>query len=262
MARTLAMFTDTSVCIGCRACEVACKQWNQLPAETPEWTGSYQTRPHFTDKTWRHVKFVEKQDERNEPKWLLMSDVCKHCNNAGCLEACPTGAIYRTPFGTVDINQDICNGCRYCVSACPFGVVAFNHGTGRVNKCTFCVDRTSEGMQTACAKTCPTKSIQFGYRDELAAKARQRLAELHAQGVKEASLYGEDENGPLGGLNAFFLLLDKPEVYGLPANPQLPQKPVFSDAGLSAGTAILAGLGAIVAFRERGGGSGKGEEEK
>lgn len=260
MARTLAMFTDTSVCIGCRACEVACKQWNQLPAEEPEWTGTYQVHPHFTDKTWRHVKFIEKKDERNEPKWLLMSDVCKHCNQAGCLEACPTGAIYRTPFGTVDINQDTCNGCRYCVSACPFGVVAFNHGTGRVNKCSFCVDRTSDGMQTACAKTCPTRSIEFGYRDELAAKAKKRLAELHAQGVKEAILYGEDENGPLGGLNAFFLLLDKPEVYGLPAEPKLPQKPVVKDAALSAGTALLVGLGAIVAFRERGGGDGGGEE--
>jgi formate dehydrogenase iron-sulfur subunit len=114
-------------------------------------------------------------------------------------------------------------------------------------------------MQTACAKTCPTQSIEFGYRDELAKKAKKRLAALHAQGVKEANLYGEDLNGPLGGLNAFFLLLDKPEVYGLPADPKLPQEPIFKDAGLSAGTAILAGLGAIVAFRERGNGGG-GEE--
>jgi formate dehydrogenase iron-sulfur subunit len=259
MARTLAMFTDTSVCIGCRACQVACKQWNQLEAEQPVWTGSYQNQVHFTDKTWRHVKFIEQKDQRGEPRWLLMSDVCKHCNEAGCLEACPTGAIFRTPFGTVDINQDICNGCRYCVSACPFGVVSFNHGTGRVNKCTFCGDRTSEGMQTACAKTCPTQSIQFGFRDEMAAKAYRRLAELHAQGVKEANLYGVDQTGPLGGLNAFFLLLDKPETYGLPVEPQLPQKPIWKDAGLSIGTAVLAGVGAIVAFRERGGGEG-GEE--
>jgi formate dehydrogenase iron-sulfur subunit len=259
MARTLAMYTDTSVCIGCRACEVACKQWNQLDAEEPLWTGSYQTQTHFTDKTWRHVKFVEKQTEANEVKWLLMSDVCKHCNQAGCLEACPTGALYRTAFGTVDINQNICNGCRYCVTACPFGVVHFNEGTGRVNKCTFCVDRTSEGMQTACAKTCPTQSIQFGYRDELVAKAKKRLADLHAQGVKEANLYGADEDGFLGGLNAFFLLLDKPEAYGLPENPQLPQKPIFADAGLSAGTAVLAGLGAVIAFRQRG---NDGEKEE
>src|SRR5512138_3143297 len=130
MARPLAMFTDTSVCIGCRACEVACKQWNQLPAETPTWTDTYQVHPHFTDKTWRHVKFRETRAEGGDPRWLLMSDVCKHCNQAGCLEACPTGAIYRTAFGTVNINQEICNGCRYCVTACPFGVVSFNQDTG------------------------------------------------------------------------------------------------------------------------------------
>ena len=262
MARTLAMFTDTSVCIGCRACEVACKQWNQLPAEEPQWTGSYAAQSHFTDKTWRHVRFIEEKGQEGQPKWLLMSDVCKHCNEAGCLEACPTGAIYRTAFGTVDINQDICNGCRYCVSACPFGVVHFNQGSGRVNKCTFCVDRTSEGMQTACANTCPTQSIQFGYRDELATRAYKRLEELHAQGVKEANLYGVDEQGPLGGLNAFFLLLDKPEVYGLPENPQLPEKPIFKDAAISVGTAILAGIGAVVAFRERRGEEGERREEE
>src|SRR5574341_1863640 len=187
---TYAMFTDTSVCTGCRACQVACKQWNELPAEGAEWTGSYQNREHFTDKTWRLVRFAEKPAEDGGVKWLLMSDVCKHCAQAGCLEACPTGAIYRTEYGTVNINQDICNGCRYCVSACPFGVVAFNQGTGRVNKCTFCNDRTSEGMQTACAKTCPTQSIQSGFRDELATKAYKRLDELHKQRVKEAYLYG------------------------------------------------------------------------
>ncbi len=256
MARALAMFTDTSLCIGCRACEVACKQWNELPAEEPQWTGSYQDHAHFTDKTWRLVRFIEKQDAKGEPKWLLMSDVCKHCAQAGCLEACPTGAIYRTAFGTVDINQDVCNGCRYCVSACPFGVVAFDHDRGRARKCTFCVDRTSNdiALQTACAKTCPTKSIEFGYRDELAAKAKKRLEELHRQGVKEANLYGVDENGPLGGLNAFFLLLDTPSVYGLPEEPKLPQKNIPKDSAWSVGAAVAAGLGAVVAFRERGGG--------
>ncbi len=261
MARPLAMFTDTSVCIGCRACEVACKQWNQLPAETPRWTDTYQAQPHFTDKTWRHVKFRETRAEGGDPVWLLMSDVCKHCNQSGCLEACPTGAIYRTAFGTVYINQQICNGCRYCVPACPFGVVSFNQDTGRANKCTFCFDRTSEGMQTACAKTCPTQSIRFGYRDELAARAYRRLDELRAQGVKTATLYGVDENGPLGGLNAFFLLLDTPATYGLPETPRLPQAPIFADAGLSIGTALLAGIGAVVAFRQRGNGAGEGEEE-
>ena len=155
MARTLAMFTDTSLCIGCRACQVACKQWNELPSEQPEWTGSYQNHATFTDKTYRLVRFIEKPQANGELSWLLMSDVCKHCAQAGCLDACPTGAIHRTEFGTVNINQDVCNGCRYCVSSCPFGVVSFNHDTGRANKCTFCNDRIHNGLGPACAKTCP-----------------------------------------------------------------------------------------------------------
>jgi formate dehydrogenase iron-sulfur subunit len=253
MARTLAMFTDVSLCIGCRACQVACKQWNQLPAEEPEWTGTYQNHAHFTDKSYRLVRFIEQKDEKGGLRWHLMSDVCKHCAQAGCLEACPTGAIYRTEHGTVNINQDICNGCRYCVSACPFGVVAFNQDTGRASKCTFCNDRIHNGLGPACAKACPTESIQFGFRDDLAAKARKRVEDLKKMGFTSAQLYGEDQAGALGGLNAFFLLLDRPSVYGLPEKPRLPQNNVFVDSLLSIGGALLVGVGALVAFRERGG---------
>jgi formate dehydrogenase iron-sulfur subunit len=191
----------------------------------------------------------------------MMSDVCKHCAQAGCLEACPTGAIYRTEFGTVNINQDICNGCRYCVSACPFGVVAFNHDTGTATKCTFCNDRIHNGLGPACAKACPTQSIRFGYRDELATLARKRVDELKAQGVKDAQLYGEDQNGPLGGLNAFFLITGKPAIYGLPEQPKLPQRNVFVDSLLSIGSAIAVGIGAVVAFRSRGGTDGTDGKE-
>jgi formate dehydrogenase iron-sulfur subunit len=252
MARTLAMFTDTSLCIGCRACQVACKQWNELPSEQPEWTGSYQNHATFTDKTYRLVRFMEKPQPNGELAWLLMSDVCKHCAQAGCLDACPTGAIYRTEFGTVNINQDVCNGCRYCVSSCPFGVVSFNHDTGRANKCTFCNDRIHNGLGPACAKTCPTDSIQFGFRDELVPKAQKRVAALKELGYKEAQLYGADSNGPLGGLNAFFLLLDRPATYELPEKPLLPQRNVKVDSLLAVGSALLVGVGALVAFRERG----------
>ena len=211
MARTVAMFTDVSLCIGCRACQVACKQWNQLAPEEPEWTGTYQNHAHFTDKSYRLVRFFEEPgDDKVGMRWHMMSDVCKHCAQAGCLEACPTGAIYRTEFGTVNINQDICNGCRYCVSACPFGVVAFNHDTGTATKCTFCNDRLHNGLGPACAKACPTESIRFGFRDELEAKAKKRVDELQKMGFKDAQLYGADQGGPLGGLNAFFLLLGKP----------------------------------------------------
>jgi len=257
MARTLAMFTDVSLCIGCRACQVACKQWNQLAPEEPEWTGSYQNHPHFTDKTYRLVRFFEETDAKGQmTQWHMMSDVCKHCAQAGCLEACPTGAIYRTEYGTVNINQDICNGCRYCVSACPFGVVAFNHDTGTATKCTFCNDRIHNGLGPACAKACPTESIRFGFRDELAGRAKQRVEELKKLGYKDAQLYGEDTNGALGGLNAFFLLLGKPSIYGLPDKPKLPQRNVIADSLFSIGSALLVGLGALVAFRSRDGKGG------
>jgi formate dehydrogenase iron-sulfur subunit len=259
MARTLAMFTDTSLCIGCRACQVACKQWNELGMELPEWTGTYQNHTHFTDKTFRLVRFIEEPGGKpnGDLAWLLMSDVCKHCGDAGCLNACPTGAIYRTQYGTVNINQDTCNGCRYCVSACPFGVVSFNEQTGTAKKCTFCNDRIHNGLGPACAKACPTDSIQFGFRDELVPKAAKRVEQLKAMGFKEARLYGEDTRGFLGGLNAFFLLLGKPETYGLPDQPKLPQKNLFVDSVLSIGSALLVGIGALVAFRRRSGG---GEE--
>jgi formate dehydrogenase iron-sulfur subunit len=178
--------------------------------------------------------------------------VCKHCANAGCLNACPTGAIYRTDFGTVNINQDVCNGCRYCVSACPFGVVSFNEQTGTAKKCTFCNDRIHNGLGPACAKACPTESIQFGFRDELVGRAHKRVEKLKAMGFKEAQLYGADSGGFLGGLNAFFLLLGKPGTYGLPDNPRLPQKNLFVDSLLSIGSALLVGVGALVALRRRG----------
>jgi formate dehydrogenase iron-sulfur subunit len=256
MARTLAMFTDTSLCIGCRACQVACKQWNELPMEPAEWTGTYQNHAHFTDSTYRLVRFVEKPTAAGGLQWFLMSDVCKHCVQAGCLEACPTGAIYRTEYGTVNINQDVCNGCRYCVSSCPFGVVSFNDETGRASKCTFCNDRIHNGLGPACAKTCPTDSIQFGFREELVPKAKKRVAQLREQGFQGAYLYGADADGPLGGLNAFFLLLDKPASYNLPEKPQLPQRNIVADSLLSVGSAVLVGLGALLAFRDRGGKEG------
>ena len=255
MARTLAMFTDTSLCIGCRACQVACKQWNELGMEVPEWTGGYQNHTHFTDETFRLVRFIEEPGGKpnGDLAWHLMSDVCKHCADAGCLNACPTGAIYRTEHGTVNINQDVCNGCRYCVSACPFGVVSFNERTGTAKKCTFCNDRIHNGLGPACAKACPTESIQFGFREELVTKAAKRVETLKALGFKEAQLYGADAS-MLGGLNAFFLLLAKPGVYGLPESPKLPQRNIFVDSVLSIGSALLVGIGALVAFRRRGDG--------
>jgi formate dehydrogenase iron-sulfur subunit len=156
----------------------------------------------------------------------MMSDVCKHCESAGCLEACPTGAIIRTEFDSVYIQPDVCNGCGYCMVACPFGVVERREDDGRAWKCTLCYDRLKDDMTPACAKHCPTQSIQFGDLDELRERAQRRVEKLHEAGVSDAYLYGVDaKNQPgTGGLNAFFLLVDRPEVYNLPPDPVVPTR--------------------------------------
>jgi len=249
---TTGFFTDTTVCIGCKACEVACKQWNQLPADGDFFSGrSYDNTLHLGAATWRHVGFVERsqplsgQTTLRPFSWLLMSDVCKHCGRAGCLEACPTGAIVRNEFGSVYVQPDVCNGCGYCVVACPFGVINKRDDDGRAWKCTHCYDRQRAGMQPACAKTCPTASITFGPLDKLHEIARARLAQLHERGVKEAYLYGmtPEEQPGTEGLHAFFLLVDKPEAYNLPPEPTVPTKRI----GPAWGTMTAAALGIVAA---------------
>lgn len=281
--RAYGFFTDTTLCIGCKACEVACKEWNLLPADGPGWTGrSYDHTHELSAKTWRHVWFVEQFNrgtdlhptedgtpERSpstngidgqanydpvptlgpatnpyeaasdtpvpegwatpESRWIFMSDVCKHCVLAPCLEACPTGSIIRTEFDTVYVQQEICNGCGYCEAACPFAVIEVDkEGDGKAHKCTLCYDRLKDGLEPACAKVCPTDSIQFGPVDELLERAEARVAELRARGIP-AYLYGSNgrledrcDTTKLQGLNAFFLLIDEPEVYNLPAAPKRP----------------------------------------
>lgn len=306
-------FTDTSICIGCKACEVACKEWNRNPqdGELKISGNSFDNTGALGANTWRHVAFVEQTQERIEQaresgrklvslgmptigkkpgplpfegtegdltgvdttppdtpdfRWLMSSDVCKHCSKAGCLDVCPTGALYRTEHGTVVVQQDICNGCGTCVGGCPFGVIERrDDGTinaevdrrdrdeleiGTAHKCTMCYDRLVDGEEPACAKTCPTNSIQYGTRDEMVAAARERVAKLHSQGLTEARLYGANPNDGVGGTGSVFLLLDEPEVYGLPPDPQVPtaQLPMlYSRAVLAAGgllaTTALAFLG-------------------
>jgi formate dehydrogenase iron-sulfur subunit len=229
----MGFFTDTSVCIGCKACEVACKEWNHVPEDGLTLTGmSYDNTIGLGADTWRHVAFIEQEkplayqvtggghDGEAEPvRWLMSSDVCKHCTEAACLDVCPTGALFRTEFGTVVVQEDICNGCGYCVPACPYGVIDQRHGDGRMWKCTLCYDRISVGAEPACAKACPTDSIQFGPLEELRERAAARVSHLHELGVSDARLYGQDPDDGVGGDGAFFLLLDEPEVYGLPPDP-------------------------------------------
>ena len=265
-------YTDTTVCIGCKACEVACKEWNLLPADGPRWTGnSYDNTETLSATSWRHVKFVEQfpvdmtvsrlvvEDPKvssagfsveqllNEPKdgrWLMMSDVCKHCVAAPCQQACPTGAIIHNEFENVFIQPDICNGCSSCVAACPFGVITRSSLDGHSHKCTLCYDRQRDGLVPACAKACPTQSIQFGPIEELRERARARVRDLHQRGVTSAYLYGDTPTATYSQLNSFYLLIDRPSVYGLPDDPVNPSIHMKGDYL----RAIASGLAAIVAL--------------
>jgi formate dehydrogenase iron-sulfur subunit len=322
----MGFFTDTSVCIGCKACEVACKEWNLVPDDGFNLLGSsYDNTGGLTANSWRHVAFIEQpaasrgagtdtpgafaglpvgpsasahtavvaagtgQDTGTEPgvepavdalaaaatitptgpaagsqflgmpmsdlpgrtmdaprsdfRWLMMSNVCKHCTHAACLDVCPTGALFRTEFGTVVVQEDICNGCGYCIPACPYGVIDQRKDDGRAWKCTLCYDRIGDGLTPACAKACPTESIQFGELDELRERAQHRLAKLHEQGEESAQLYGNNPQDGVGGDGAFFLLLDEPEVYGLPPDPVVTTRDLpamWKRAGLAALTMAAA----------------------
>ncbi len=294
-------FTDGSICIGCKACEVACKEWNGIPEDGLQMLGmSYDNTGGLGASTWRHVAFIE-QPRRpvraggltplpmvaaatagGDPgsgfkpdysasagassvlehtaavsaetgiRWLMSSDVCKHCTHAACLDVCPTGALTRTEFGTVVVQDDVCNGCGYCIPACPFGVIDRREGpagarnVGIAQKCTLCYDRLKDGMTPACAQACPTQSIQYGDLDELRARANHRVEELHAAGVTDARLYGADPADGIGGAGAFFLLLDEPEVYGLPPDPVVTTRdlPAMWRTAAIAGATLLAGAAA------------------
>jgi formate dehydrogenase iron-sulfur subunit len=276
----MGFFTDTSVCIGCKACEVACKEWNLVPEDGLVWTGeSYDNTSTLGANSWRHVAFIEQNKPLRvdgggetaeldaEPlRWLMSSDVCKHCTHAGCLDVCPTGSLFRTEFGTVVVQEDICNGCGYCVPACPFGVLDKRHlarkpddeplalpvlgkkEDGRVWKCTLCYDRLKGGHEPACAKACPTDSIQFGPLEELRERADKRLEKLEADGWNGAQLYGRDPDDGVGGFGAFFLLLDEPEVYGLPPDPVVPTKNLQQMWRNTAIAAAATVVGAALAF--------------
>ena len=266
MPEPVGFFTDTTICIGCKACQVACHQWNDLPAWTderprdgrmslPVLSGdSYDNTRSLSAVNWRHVKFIEQfsgDAGRSESAWLMMSDVCKHCAHAPCLEVCPTGAIIRTEFDTVYIQEPACNGCRDCVAACPFGVIHMSQSRGIAQKCTFCYSRLQANLTPACAKACPTQSIKFGELEDMHRLARERLGTLRSQGVTEAQLYDEKEHG---GLHALFLLKEPPEAYGLPnaANAVLPRRNNRKGYLGSLATAAIGALAAVVAFRNRG----------
>jgi formate dehydrogenase iron-sulfur subunit len=259
---TTAFLTDSTLCIGCKACEVACKEWNQIAEDGYEWSGhSYDNTQAVGHSTWRHVKFVENPTQigiggnsgEQLPSWVFSSDVCKHCEVAGCLEACPTGAIVRMEFGAVYVQPDICNGCAYCVVSCPFGVVEKNEKDGRAFKCTFCSDRQRAGLTPACAKACPTESIKFGQLDDLRMEAQARLRELEARGVTDAVIYDPVDTS-VKGIHAFFLLRGDPRAYNLPPRPEVPatyMKKAWTSAAVAAGALLGATLLAFLGEKHR-----------
>ncbi len=252
----MGFFTDTSVCIGCKACEVACKEWNGVPEDGLNLLGmSFDNTGALTANSWRHVAFIEQQAPTavqapggDGVRWLMSSDVCKHCTHAACLDVCPTGALFRTEFGTVVVQADVCNGCGNCIPACPYGVIDQREGDGRAWKCTLCYDRIGDGLMPACATACPTESIQYGPLDELRERAERRVEHLREVGTEEARLYGHDPHDGVGGDGAFFLLLDEPEVYGLPPDPVVTTRDLpamWRRAGMAAAGMAAA---AVVAF--------------
>ncbi|MGZ4176769.1 MAG: 4Fe-4S dicluster domain-containing protein [Solirubrobacteraceae bacterium] len=272
----MGFFTDTSICIGCKACEVACKEWNRVPMSMQGFSGnSLDNSRHLGADRWRHVAFIEQRlpagvedgaspveaaqreaaldsgvqtyQEGDGIRWLMASDVCKHCTHAACLEVCPTGALFRTEFGTVVVQPDACNGCGYCVPACPFGVLDRREDDGRVWKCTLCYDRLKDDQEPACAKACPTDSIQFGELSDLREVAERRLARLQDAGQVKAQLYLADEDNGVGGAGAFFLLLDDPEVYGLPPDPVDTVRDIGSIWAAAGAAAVGLGLGLAAA---------------
>jgi len=272
-------FTDPSVCIGCKACEVACKEWNEIPDDGFTWTGnSYDNTGHLGASTWRHVMFLEQDRAKGKQvtgpmglatptsdvthqtsdlsaedpfRWVFLSDVCKHCEEAGCLESCPTGSIVRTETGTVFTQDDVCNGCGYCVVSCPFGVIDRRPeplpNAGGAFKCTFCYDRQKSGLVPACAKVCPTESIVFGRLDDLRARAKDRVEHLRQNGYDDAQLYDPTETS-VRGIHAFFLILGEPEAYGLPSKPQVPTIYLRSAWAAAFATAIVSLIVALLAF--------------
>lgn len=257
------MFVDTSICTGCKACQVACKEWNGLDPEpahfksdpdtrllATNFTGnSYDNTGKLSSTDWRHVEFIEQfNEQRRGSRWLFMSDSCKHCTDAACLNVCPVKAIERTDLGNVIIRQDKCVGTKACNRACPYGVARYSEKSHTSRKCTLCNDRIHNGLGTACAKACPTGSLRFGEVPELKAAADARFARLKALGETKANIYGYQE---AKGLNVFYLLMDKPQVYGLPANPKVYQNIQELPPAVSALDAVMFGVAAVISFRER-----------
>lgn len=262
MSRKMVL-VDTSKCTGCKACTVACKEWNELPAEKTQLITSFQTMKDFTPKTWTYMTFTEKY-ENSKMNWFMRKAQCFHCEEAGCLKSCSSNAISRTASGYTVIDPNLCIGCGYCVDNCPFGVPQMDKATKKAIKCTGCIERVENGLTPACVQTCQPGCLEYGERVELLAKAKKRLSVVQKTHPK-ARIYGETE---MGGTTFVYLLLDAPEVYGLPVNPQIPLSlTLWKDVirpvgGIAVGGAAAAVVVGVLGNVLRGSYNKHAEEEK
>lgn len=229
-----ALLISPELCIGCRACQTACKSWNQLKAERTRNTGTIQNPPDLTPNLYNMIRYVEIPSEKNLVRWLFVSRRCMHCADAGCMMICPApGALFKTPEGAVGFNKDKCIGCKLCVAACPFDVPRYDE-ENKISKCHLCSERISEGLSPACAKTCPTGAIRYGKREELLDIAKKAGYE---------KIYGERD---LDGLGALYAFKDAPTLYGMAEEPKVPESVIFWNKILKPLSYI--GLGSAVAL--------------
>jgi formate dehydrogenase iron-sulfur subunit len=247
-----AILYDSTLCIACRACQVACKQWNGNSEDNTDNHGSYENPPGLSPETWIKIEFRE-EERKGKVAWYFNRRSCMHCTDAACVKVCPTGALRHHEIGFVIYNKELCSGCGYCVDFCPFHVPQIDRilitGLAKMDKCTFCttpgLDRMASGLEPACVKSCPTDALKYGDRDELLIEAKGRVQTLKDDGYTNAFLYGEKE---LDGLHVMYVLEDSPEVYGLPINPQVPVaaiawQDVIQPVGWAVGGLTLIGLG-------------------
>ena len=270
MAKEYVKFVDVTKCDGCRACMVACKNWNDLPAENEEFQGSMQSHAGLTAHTWNLITYKEKETANGDLNWLFQHKSCLHCKDAMCEKACPENAISHSEFGAVVIDHEKCVGCNYCVQNCMFDVIkieTFKDKKGkekkRAMKCTLCNDRLEEGLEPACTTACHTNALEFGDRDEILKRAEVRLQEVKKQ-YPNANIYNPEG---IKGTTTVYLLADRPSEYDLPENPKVPMSQVvWKDYAqplgkLALGATTMAVVSAYVTNKMFNKGHGHGEEE-